>query len=261
MLVYPIPQSIICRCIFFLAPLSRNWTLSEKNFFGKVGEIGKKYHLVKWDRVCANRKKGGLGIKDLRVMNICLMCKWWWKLEYEKGTWQEIMKRKYIHGDNILNVSHKSFDSHVSHDLLNIRKYYVIGRKVITRSGDKTRFWEDPWLNEIPLAMSEPDLYEMCNDKFLLVHHVKERDGQLDFRRWLNDDIRSNWDKIMEKFQAFEFQELGDCVSWKWGKNKEFSVKSLYDNITSITYGPYLKHIWKEKIPPKIKIFMWLLEK
>jgi hypothetical protein len=86
MLVYPIPQSIICRCIFFLAPLSRNWTLSEKNFFGKVGEIGKKYHLVKWDRVCANRKKGGLGIKDLRVMNICLMCKWWWKLEYEKGT-------------------------------------------------------------------------------------------------------------------------------------------------------------------------------
>jgi hypothetical protein len=51
-----------------------------------VEEIGKKYHLVKWDRVCANRKKGGLGIKDLRVMNICLMCKWWWKLEYEKGT-------------------------------------------------------------------------------------------------------------------------------------------------------------------------------
>jgi hypothetical protein len=108
--------------------------------------------------------------------------------------------------------------------------------------------------------MSEPDLYEMCNDKFLLVQHVRERDAQLDFRRWLNNDIRSNWDKIMEKFQDFEFQEIGDCVSWKWGKNKEFSVKSLYDNITSITYGPYLKHIWKGKIPPKIKIFMWLLE-
>jgi hypothetical protein len=46
-------------------------------------------------------------------MNICLMCKWWWKLEYEKGTWQEIMNKKYIHGNNIMNVGPKTFDSHV----------------------------------------------------------------------------------------------------------------------------------------------------
>jgi hypothetical protein len=108
--------------------------------------------------------------------------------------------------------------------------------------------------------MSEPDLYEMCNDKIILVQHVRERNAQLDFRRWLNNDIRGNWDKIMEKFQDFEFQETEDYVSWKWGKSKEFSVKSLYDNITCSTYGPYLKHIWKGKIPPKIKVFMWLLE-
>jgi hypothetical protein len=121
-----------------------------------------------------------------------------------------------------MNVSHKSFDSQVWHDLLNIRDHYVIGRKIITRSGDKTRFWEDPWLNEIPLAVSEPDLYELCNDKFILVQLARERNAQLDFRRWLNDDIRGNWDKIMKKFQEFEFQETEDYVSWKWGKIKNF---------------------------------------
>jgi hypothetical protein len=170
------------------------------------------------------------------------------------------MNKKYIHRDNIMNVGPKTFDFHVWHDLSKIIMYYAIGRQVITRSGDKTRFWEDPWIDEIPLAMSEPDLYDVCNDKYLLVQTVRERDGQLDFRRWLSDDNKSNWDKIMDKFQAFEFQELGDCVSWKWGKTKEFYVKTLYDNLTSITYGPYLKHIWKGKFPPKIKIFMWLLE-
>lgn len=30
---------------------------------GKVGVIGKKYNLVKWDRVCANRKKDGLELR------------------------------------------------------------------------------------------------------------------------------------------------------------------------------------------------------
>jgi hypothetical protein len=53
----------------------------------------------------------------------------------------------------------------------------------------------------------------MCNDKYILVETVRERDRQLDFRRWLRDDDRSNWDKILENLQAFEFQELGDCVS------------------------------------------------
>jgi hypothetical protein len=43
-------------------------------------------------------------------------------------------------------------------------------------------------------------------------------------------------------------------------ENKEFNVKTLYDNLTNITYDPYMKHIWKRKISPKIEIFMWLLE-
>ena len=67
--------------------------IKRKKFLWQGGGDKKKYHLVKWDRVCANRKNGGLGIKDLRVMNICLMCKWWWKLEYENGIWQEIVKK------------------------------------------------------------------------------------------------------------------------------------------------------------------------
>lgn len=42
----------------------------------------KKYHLVKWSRVCRSRNKGGLGINDLRKQNISLLCKWWWNLDY-----------------------------------------------------------------------------------------------------------------------------------------------------------------------------------
>jgi hypothetical protein len=44
--------------------------------------------------VCAEKNNGGLGIKNLRVLNISLLSKWWWRLKNENGTWQEIIKKK-----------------------------------------------------------------------------------------------------------------------------------------------------------------------
>jgi hypothetical protein len=52
--------------------------------------------LIKWEIICKNKKKGDLGIKDLRKLNISLLCKWWWRLETEEGLWQEIIKHKYL---------------------------------------------------------------------------------------------------------------------------------------------------------------------
>jgi hypothetical protein len=64
------------------------------------------------------------------------------------------VNKKYIHVNSIMNVGPKTFDSHVWSDLLKARMYYAIERQIITRSGDKIRFWEDLWLYEIPLVMS-----------------------------------------------------------------------------------------------------------
>jgi len=51
-----------------------------RNLCGKEG-FEKKYHLVRWETITKPKEKGGLGVKDLRKMNISLLCKWWWKLE------------------------------------------------------------------------------------------------------------------------------------------------------------------------------------
>jgi hypothetical protein len=47
---------------------------------------------------------------------------------------------------------------------------------------------------------------------------------------------------------------------WKRGKNGEFNVKSLYDHLAGNDRGDSFTRIWKEKIPYKIKNFIWLLE-
>jgi hypothetical protein len=49
-----------------------------KRFFGQEGGTERKYHLVKCAKVLTPKQKRGLRVKDLRRMNISLLCKWWW---------------------------------------------------------------------------------------------------------------------------------------------------------------------------------------
>ncbi|KAL5758448.1 hypothetical protein ACOSP7_021059 [Xanthoceras sorbifolium] len=52
-----------------------------------------------------------------------------------------------------------------------------------------------------------------------------------------------------------------DKVIWGSSKDEEFSVSTAYDSIVDRKDNADLKwrHIWKLKIPPKLKFFLWLL--
>jgi hypothetical protein len=170
------------------------------------------------------------------------------------------VNNKYIHGNSILNIGPRVGDSQVWSDMLKVRDYYMQGRQIITQSGDKTRFWEDSWLLETPLAISEPYLFDICNDKKILVIDVIEKNCQLDFRRWLSDDDRKKWVKSLKNFRCLNSRSWVMMLNGNGGNKREFTVKTLYGNIDSNNYGSCFNHIWKGKIPPKIKVFMWFLE-
>jgi hypothetical protein len=82
----------------------------------------------------------------------------------------------------------------------------------------------------------------------------------LSFRRWLNNENEIRWISICGDCENFEFQDSPDTVQWKWGEKKTFTVKSMYNSLSNNISGPDKKHIWKSKVPPKIKFFMWFLE-
>lgn len=56
----------------------------------------------------------------------------------------------------------------------------------------------------------------------------------------------------------FSLVDEADAVNWRLEKSGKFSVKSMYNGLTKNNYGIYHKRIWKGKISPKIKSFMWL---
>ena len=76
--------------------------------------------MVKWTLINKPNSKGGLGIKNFKLFNISLLCKWWWRLENEDGIWQELIKAKYkiTHGIWRINLKQGSV---VWKDLLKVK--------------------------------------------------------------------------------------------------------------------------------------------
>ena len=149
-----------------------------RKFLWQGNSLKKKYQLVKWSKVCQSKKTGGLGIKDIKKMNISLLCKWWWKLQYEEGLWQSIIRAKYMRGGRLIGaVKHKIDDPPVWSDLLKVKYMYLSNRKIKVKNGLSTLFWEDPWINDKPLCLLHPVLYELCTDKLVSVHFFLSRNA------------------------------------------------------------------------------------
>ena len=158
-------------------------------------------------------------------------------------------------------MKHRLDDSPIWADLLKIRMVYLQGRQIHTKDGKKTLFWEDSWLIGGPLCVAHPVLYDLCKDKLIIVHEMLVRNGHPNVYRWLHNPLFEEWLGIVEKTYSFNFSSQKDIVTWKWNSKKTFTMKSVYNRLSSGSESNRFNHIWKSKIPYKIKIFTWLLEK
>lgn len=154
-----------------------------RTFFWHGGGQKRKYHLVRWETICKSKRKGGLGIKDIRKMNISSLCKWWWRLDTESGLWQDLVKAKYLKIDLLNTVKRRYDDSPIWKDLMKIRHIYLGGRKIKPGNGAQTLFWTVTWLEETPLSFNFSTLFEICEEKTISLDNFLTRNGQLTFRR------------------------------------------------------------------------------
>lgn len=164
-----------------------------------------------------------------------------------------------MHNRDIFSVTHRINDSPIWSDLLKVKDIYLQGKSIKIEKGYKTRFWSDPWLYDKPLCIISPILFTSCHQKEVFVAEVMSGSVQITFRRWLTPELHSCWNVIQSDMHKFRLHDFDDVVLWKFEKSGKFSVKSLYNALTSDDSGPFHKNIWKGKVPQKIKIFIWLL--
>ena len=68
----------------------------QRDFLWGGEALEKKSHRVKWDTVCSDKRKGGLGVRRLSTLNKTLLCKWNWRFTNERETlWKHVINRQF----------------------------------------------------------------------------------------------------------------------------------------------------------------------
>jgi hypothetical protein len=187
------------------------------------------------------------------------MCKWWWKLENEEGPWQHFMRKKYLGDTGIQWAKHRKNDSPLWKDMMHVRDIYLCGRRMAVGNGCRTSFWKDAWCGHTPLMDKFPDLYNICNEQTISVADAAHVGWRLSFRRWLSEDLQRQWCGLVNILNQRGLSDTVDKPKWKWTKSRQFTVKSVYKQICRNGIDRSFKHLWKSKIPLKIKIWLWLI--
>ncbi|WMV60016.1 hypothetical protein MTR67_053401 [Solanum verrucosum] len=155
MSLFPLPKKVLKK----LDKLRRNflWHGCKEN---------NGYNLVKWDTTLNNRYLGGLGIRNPKKQNDCLLMKWLWRYNDGKQVlWKDVIKCKY--GENNPWCSNESSLPYRVGVWRTIRDLWpMIKENTVIKVGDgrKTKFWEEAWNTQIPLKDIFLDLFTISNN-------------------------------------------------------------------------------------------------
>lgn len=95
--------------------------------------------------MCQPKDQGDLGIQDLDIKKTALLSKWLFKLLATDGTWQEILRNKYLGSKPLSQVQWRNGNSHFWASLMKAKQEFLRFGTFIIKDGTQVRFWEDKW--------------------------------------------------------------------------------------------------------------------
>ncbi|XP_071700130.1 uncharacterized protein [Rutidosis leptorrhynchoides] len=188
---------------------------------------------VKWDQILLPYEFGGLNVNSLKLKNLSLLTKWWWRfLTNENTFWVRIIKS--IYGVN--------------------------------GNGEGTSFWRDKWIGDSPLCATFPRLFRLEEEKDASISdRVCFSDSGIVFNwswstlpGWRAADELASLTAEIEKFKFSNNQH--PSWTWKFNPNGLFSTESLMHHLNSLaaaTLGPLTPTVLNSSVPQKIGIFIW----
>ncbi|RVW70345.1 putative ribonuclease H protein [Vitis vinifera] len=197
----------------------------QRDFLWGGGNMEGKIHLVKWEVVCTDKDKGGLGLRKLAMLNKALLGKWIWRYACDKDNlWKQVIKVKY--GQEGLGWRPKKANG-------------AVGVGV----------WKEIWKES-----------EWCWGNMIFREDQSSGQGNwnLNFLRDFNDwelDLVGDFLHILRGHKP-SLEE--DSVLWRKGRSGQFRVKEAYSLLAKYDdTGFPSRSIWVARMPTKVAFFSW----
>lgn len=237
------------------------------------GETQRKLHFISWNKLVLPKELGGIGLADIEKRNLASLTKLRWKFCHNRSSmWRKVLIGKYGAKSIINNINNIHSQRNLSPIMYSIQKAYVDLAPRHTRvseirwnmkDGSEVEFWHDWWNERGILAHIFQNLYILAIHKFSTVKEVQSR--------WpmIRENELSFWTRALSPIERQEVTVLNDIISnveltegkdeLKWGTHiGPFNTSTFYKQILEDgnDQGPW-NLLWKQKIPPKIKWFLW----
>ncbi|RVX03908.1 putative ribonuclease H protein [Vitis vinifera] len=238
----------------------------QRDFLWGGGALERKPHLVEWSIICSDKRKGGLGVRSLALLNKALLCKWSWRFAVEReALWRQVISAKYGEEEGGWRscVVRGSFGVGLWKAIR--RGWEAVGNNLAyaVGNGRRIRFWEDKWCGDDKLCSLFPSLYAISLDKEAWVADVWSHSGggvwAPRFSRSINDWEVIEVERLLLRLQGRRvYSDVEDEVIWTKAKDKRFSVKSLYKDLDPERREEFPANIiWNSVVPPRVSFFVW----
>ena len=151
--------------------------------WGGVGG-GRKISWVNWNSVCQAKENSGLGLRDVRVLNVSLLAKWKWRLlDGETGLWKPVLVKRY--GPNVTTLVEGAVAHHWRsastwwRDVVNLDNFGAQGwfsseLTTMVDNGMNSSLWNVKWRGDRTFRSKYPRLYSISNQKECCVGEIGE---------------------------------------------------------------------------------------
>jgi hypothetical protein len=233
------------------------------HFLWDNSEEKHRYHLANWPLVAQKKEFGGLGIPDLRSLNIALLSAWIFRYQLNKDTiWTKIVDFKYrTENPNVLCCSSVG-TSPFWKGVIWAMQAAKIGIHWKLGDGAKVRFWEDQWVGNTSLAILYWPLCVINEQQGKTVKEVWDGENlRLTFRRSVSEHLMNLWWELVGLMSDINLSKEDDQIVWAYSSSGNYSVQSLYAVVNFGIIPVFVSSVWKLVIPPRVQFFLWLLSK
>ncbi|KAL4571402.1 hypothetical protein LXL04_018161 [Taraxacum kok-saghyz] len=248
----------------FKVPMGVLKTLEQlrSRFFRGVDHGGNKMAWISWDKVCAFKEKGGLGVGSFYALNRALLFKWVWRFKSQPcAFWVTVVKAIHGSGDHI-----RSPRAFVWRDILRsgvdlVNKGIDLKHFCNKLIGDgvNTRFWKEVWLGNYMLHTAFPRLFALEEVKDVSVAAKFIQPWNASFRRpMLGGAEEAQGQELSALLDTVQLNQLPDKWVWDLSSDGSFSVASARHYVDDTLLGGSSSATrWVSMVPIKVNVFAW----
>ncbi|GJW39585.1 RNA-directed DNA polymerase, eukaryota [Tanacetum coccineum] len=252
MSIYKVPKSVL-----------QTMESIRRNFFNGVQCDERKIVWIKWAKVLASKKYGGLGVSSFYALNRALLFKWVWRfISRDNSLWCRLIMS--MHGSSLYKLSPFRYSTWKSI----IREVHMLkdrGVDLISHchirvgNGLRTQFWNEVWIGDTQLRVMFPRIYALEINKDCTVADKLQFSVTSSLRRSVRGGVESSQLALLQTYiEGTLLSNMEDRWVWDLNGKGVFRVKDvriLLDKCFLPKASTATR--WVKYVPIKINIFAW----